>query len=90
MKKISAITFTAILFVMMSKFVIAQTPLKISNKPSSKIPICKVGNSKFDIKNSDDQAACDQLKKPSPKGNANPPPQTIGSPNPISNPPTGN
>ena len=77
-----------LLFVTTAAF--AQTPLKLSTKPSDKIKICKANGQSFPIKNSDDQASCDQLKKPNPKGNSTPPSQPIASPNPISAPPTGN
>jgi hypothetical protein len=90
MKQITTAAVLAAMFLMMSSIVIAQTPLKITHKPSAKVPVCNVPGKKFKIRNADDQAVCDELRKPNPKGNSVPPQQNIGSPNPISNPPTGN
>jgi hypothetical protein len=83
MKFILAITFFASL-------ALADQTLKITHKPSEKFKICKAASPKFKIKTQEDEDVCDQLKKPTAKGNAVPPAQSIATPNPISAPPTGN
>ena len=88
MKKISVVVF-AITFTV-GIFALAQTPLKLSTKPSEKPEICKAGNQSFEIKNAEDRDVCNKLKKPDSRGSATPPQAPVASPNPISNPPTGN
>lgn len=79
---------TLVLFFSLSTF--AQTPLKLSTKPDEKPKMCRFGGKPFPIRNADDQAVCDQLKKSNPRGSAVPPHEPIATPNPITEPPTGN
>lgn len=79
-----------VIMVLLGQGAFAQNTLKLQRPANSKYKVCNAGPKKFYIKNADDQAACDQLRKPSTKGNINPPKEPIGSPNPITLPPTGN
>lgn len=69
----------------------AQQPLKLQRPLNpKKNKMCVVnGVKKFEIKTDEDQAVCNDLKKPSRKGSIVPQKPQIGSPNPITAPPTG-